>query len=174
MMNHDLGGGGISGPGSISRIAWPMVGIGDGGGGTSRAHYHNLPSGLWPNVTGFGFQPPSGGGAGASTTGITSESGGGGGYRIGFSGFEYPGVSNMGAMSFASILGSEANNQMPGLELGLSQDGNVGIPNPQAFAQVYHQMGQARVLHHHHHSQQRPDENQQETSEKEDSQGSGL
>ncbi|XP_010556295.1 PREDICTED: LOW QUALITY PROTEIN: transcription factor TCP20 [Tarenaya hassleriana] len=184
VMSHDLGGGGIGGSGSNSRPTWPIVGIGGagegeagGGGGASSAHHHNLPSGLWPNV---GLQPPSsggGGGAGVSTAGLMSENGGsgGGGYRIGFSGFDFPGVSNIGPMSFASILGSGSNNQMPGLELGLSQDGNVGVLNPQAFTQIYHQMGHARVLHHHHHHhQQHPHENQQETSENDDdSQGSG-
>ncbi|XP_010554113.1 PREDICTED: transcription factor TCP20-like [Tarenaya hassleriana] len=188
MMNHDLSGGGIGGLGSSSRPNWPMVGTGDGGGGggeaASRAHHHNIPTALWPNVASFAFQPPSGGGggAGASTTGIISESGGagagaGGGYRIGLSGYDFPGVSNMGAMSFASILGSGSNNQMPGLELGLSQDGNAGVLNQQALTQIYHQLDQARVPHHHHHhlhNQRRPHENQQETSEKDDSQSSGL
>ncbi|KFK33622.1 hypothetical protein AALP_AA5G037600 [Arabis alpina] len=129
----------------------------DGGGGGSSSR-SNLPNGLWPNVAGFG--------AGVQM------SEGGAGYRIGFPGFDF------GPMSFASILGASGgnNNQMPGLELGLSQEGL----NPQSFTQIYQQMGQAegqgRVLHHtlhqHHHNQSHGD-HEQESGEKDDSQGSG-
>lgn len=166
MISHDLDGGG--GGSSSGRPNW---GIGGGEGGVSRS---NLPTGLWPNVAGFG--------AGVQTTGLMSE--GGAGYRIGFPGFDFPGVSNIGAMSFASILGAGGNNnQMPGLELGLSQEGNVGVLNPQSFSQIYQQMGQAqaqaqaqsRVLHHthHHHNNPSHEDHQQESGEKDDSQGSG-
>ncbi|KAG7558902.1 Transcription factor TCP subgroup [Arabidopsis thaliana x Arabidopsis arenosa] len=154
MISHDLDGGSSSG----RPLNW---GIGGGEGG-SRS---NLPTGLWPNVAGFG--------SGVPTTGLMSE---GAGYRIGFPGFDFPGV---GSMSFASILGGGAggnHNQMPGLELGLSQEGNVGVLNPQSFTQIYQQLGQAqaqaqgRVLHHMHHNHE---EHQQESGEKDDSQGSG-
>lgn len=154
MISHDLDGGSSSGRPP------PNWGIG-GGEGASRS---NLPTGLWPNVAGFG--------SGVPTTGLMSE---GAGYRIGFPGFDFPGV---GPMSFASILGGAGgnHNQMPGLELGLSQEGNVGVLNPQSFTQIYQQMGQAqaqaqgRVLHHIHHNH---DDHQQESGEKDDSQGSG-
>ncbi|AEE77254.1 Transcription factor TCP20 [Arabidopsis thaliana] len=151
MISHDLDGGSSS---SGRPLNW---GIG-GGEGVSRS---SLPTGLWPNVAGFG--------SGVPTTGLMSE---GAGYRIGFPGFDFPGV---GHMSFASILGGN-HNQMPGLELGLSQEGNVGVLNPQSFTQIYQQMGQAqaqaqgRVLHHMHHNHE---EHQQESGEKDDSQGSG-
>uniref|UniRef100_A0A1J3GFN5 Transcription factor TCP20 n=1 Tax=Noccaea caerulescens TaxID=107243 RepID=A0A1J3GFN5_NOCCA len=167
MISPDLDGGG--GGSSSGRPNW---GIGGGGeGGASRS---NLPTGLWPNVAGFG--------AGVQTTGVMSE---GPNYRIGFPGFDYPGVSNIGAMSFASILGASGgnNNQMPGLELGLSQEGNVGVLNPQSFTQMYQQMGQAqaqaqaqaqgRVFHHTHHHNPSHEDHQQESGEKDDSQGSG-
>ncbi|XP_010514384.1 PREDICTED: transcription factor TCP20-like [Camelina sativa] len=159
MISHDLVDGGGSSSGRP-----PNWGIG-GGEGASRS---NLPTGLWPNVAGFG--------SGVPTTGLMSE---GAGYRIGFPGFDFPGV---GPMSFASILGGAGgnNHQMPGLELGLSQEGNVGVLNPQSFTQIYQQMSQAqvqaqaqaqgRVLHHIHHNHE---DHQQESGEKDDSQGSG-
>lgn len=164
MISHDLDGG--------SSSCRPNWGIGEGGVARS-----NLPSGLWPNVAGFG--------AGVQTTGLMSE--GGAGYRIGFPGFDFP----VGAMSFASILGASGgnnNNQMPGLELGLSQEGNVGVLNPQSYTQIYQQMSQAqaqaqaqgqaqahaqaqgRVLHHHNLSHE---DHQQESGEKDDSQSQG-
>ncbi|KAJ0230540.1 Transcription factor TCP20 [Hirschfeldia incana] len=157
--SHELDGGGST---SSGRPNW--------GDGVSRS---SLPTGLWPNVAGFG--------AGVQTTGMMSD---GAGYRIGFPGFDYPG----GGMSFASILGGGGNNnQMPGLELGLSQEGNVGVLNPQSFAQIYQQQmsqaqaqvqaqaqAQGRVLHHTLQHNPSHEEHQQESGgEKDDSQGSG-
>ena len=148
MISHELDGGSSSGR--------PNWGVGGGDGGSRSS----LPTGLWPNVAGFG--------AGVQTMSD------GGGYRIGFPGFDYPG----GAMSFASILGGGSNNQMPGLELGLAQEGNVGVLNPQSFAQIYQQQmsqaqAQGRVLHHTLQHNPSHEEHQQESGEKDDSQGSG-
>nr|ATG83548.1 TCP20b [Brassica rapa subsp. rapa] len=95
----------------------------------------------------------------------------GAGYKIGFPGFDFPG----GAMSFASIFGAGGGgngNQMLELELGLSQEGNVGVLNQQIYQQMAQAQAQGRVLHHTLHHNPGHEDHQQESCGRDESQGS--
>jgi hypothetical protein len=118
--------------------------------------HHVTSSNLWPHHHGFGFQSSS------SSTSDNNNNSSNYFQKIGFSGFDMPtSATNLGGMSFTSILGG--NQQMPGLELGLSQDGHIGMLNQQALTQIYQQIGQNQTRVH----------QQQQNPTKDDSQSSG-
>ncbi|KAG7978738.1 hypothetical protein I3843_05G096800 [Carya illinoinensis] len=140
------------GMGSGGRTNWTMMSSNLG-----RAH---APSGMWPSITGFGSgfvhnSSQSSLNLGSENSNFLP--------KFGFPGFEFPNM-NLGPMSFSTIM-SGANRQAPGLELGLSQDGHIGMLNSQALSQFYRQIGQSRgdagSLNQH-----------QEPSDKDDSEGS--
>lgn len=117
------------GIGAVGRNNWTFM-----AGNLGRSQ---VASGVWPSLGGIapGFLHSSG----QSTSSFGSEN-----LNMlpkyGFHGFDLPGM-NLGSMSFPTIL-SGGNQQVPGLELGLSQDGHIRVMNSQALSQFQQQIGQ--------------------------------
>ncbi|WOL12625.1 transcription factor TCP20-like [Canna indica] len=94
--------------------------------------------------------------------------------RIGFSGLEFPG-GGINQVSFTSLLGGQ-RQPIPGLELGLSQHGQVGILNPLVLSQFYQHIGQSSgvsgQLHHQEHEHHEQQQEQQQSLAHDNSEGS--
>lgn len=83
--------------------------------------------------------------------------------KFGFHGFEFANSSSLNSTSFATFF-SGNGQQLPGLELGLSQDGHNGLLSSQTINQFYQQVGQDC-------SSPLNLQQQQRNSDKDDSQG---
>jgi hypothetical protein len=145
--------------------------------GLARPHHH-----MW--APSAGFSSPSFLNSAAAGTGDAA----GIMQRMGIpAGFELPGASAAGAtlgsgghIGFAPMFAGHAA-AMPGLELGLSQDGHIGVLAAQSISQFYHQVGaaaggggqmqHAHGHHHHHHQQQEDGEDDREDGESDDESG---
>ncbi|WOL17965.1 transcription factor TCP20-like [Canna indica] len=165
------------GAGAAARPAWAVMGAAN----LDRSH-----PGLWPPpVAGFSSGFLHAGVAASSTSNLATGGGGDGSVgsfmqRFGLHGLEFAG-GNLGAVNFAQML-SGHGQQLPGLELGLSQEGHIGVLNSQGLSQYYAQMGQGRggavgggsaqLHHHHHHHQQQQQQQQAQSGENDNSQES--
>ncbi|CAD6228406.1 unnamed protein product [Miscanthus lutarioriparius] len=155
--------------------------------GLARPHHHHHPHHMWaPSAASAGFSSPSFLNSAAAGTG---DAAGIGGImqRMGIpAGLELPGGGAAGAtlgagghIGFAPMFAGHAA-AMPGLELGLSQDGHIGVLAAQSISQFYHQVGAAGGSgqmqhphgHQHHHQQQQEDgEDDREDGESDDESG---
>jgi hypothetical protein len=145
-------------------------------------HHHHHPHHMWaPPTASAGFSSPaflnSAGAGAADAAGI-----GGLMQRMGLpAGLEMPagGAAAAGHIGFAPMFTGHA---MPGLELGLSQDGHIGVlaAHAQSISQFYHQVGAAgasgQLQHqhehqHHHHQQQEDGEDDREDGESDEESG---
>lgn len=109
---------------AVARPNWAMM-------GANLNRSHMATGGFWPSLGGIG-------------AGFVSENSGSIMPKFGFHGFEFQGM-NLGSVNFPTIIGNQ-QQQVPGLELGLSQEGNNlrGMLNPPSYSQIYHQIGQNR------------------------------
>ncbi|KZV47464.1 hypothetical protein F511_23044 [Dorcoceras hygrometricum] len=106
-----------------SRLSETVAGMGIRGNFSLSEDFLGRTVGVWPYLTSFGsgiLQNPN---VLSSNPGNLHIS------KVGFQGLEFPGP-------ISSI------HQAPGLELGLSQEGNIGGINLQGFSQLYQQMAQ--------------------------------
>ncbi|CAL5418703.1 unnamed protein product [Camellia sinensis] len=108
-----------------NRTNWTMI---NNNSNLNRSH---MATGLWPPLPGFVHN------SGISTSNSSTENSNFFLSKLGFHGFEYPN------MSFSTILSGNYQN-LPGLELGLSPEGHIGVVNTQTLGQFYQQMGQSR------------------------------
>jgi hypothetical protein len=113
----------------------------------ARPHHHHA----WP--------PPA---VGFSSPGFLNSSADAAGFmqRMGLpAGLDLP--AGAGHIGFVPVFSEHAAAGMPGLELGLSQDGHIGVLTAQSLSQFYHHVGApggSGQLQHPHHQQQEEDE----------------
>ena len=108
--------------------------------GQSRAGWNGVngnfgrSSVFWPSLAGFGsgYVPNSGVQVNDQNLSLIS--------KFGMHGFEFAN-SSLNSSSFATFF-SGNGQQLPGLELGLSQDGHNGVLSSQTISQFYQQVGQ--------------------------------
>jgi hypothetical protein len=136
-----------------------------------RPHHHHM-WGPPPGSVGFshaGFMNASGPGADGGVIGGIMQ-------RMGLpAGIELPGgaAGGMGGhIGFAPMFASHAAAAMPGLELGLSQEGHIGVLAAQSLGQYYHvggagASGHLQHPHQHHQHQQHQQPQPQEDGEEE-------
>ncbi|MBA0634480.1 hypothetical protein Godav_025666 [Gossypium davidsonii] len=141
--------------GSKDRNNWAML-----GGNLGRSQ---IPSGAWSSSNGIGSGLVQVSEQSTSASNFGNENSNHIHHNYGFQGLEFPNM-NMGFVSFSSLLNG-SNLQVPGLELGLSQDPHFGVSNSQAFSHFYQQIGQQR-------GGVRPLNQQQIVADKDNSQGS--
>ncbi|XP_075482870.1 transcription factor TCP20-like [Primulina tabacum] len=109
-----------------SRLSETVAGIGIRGNLSLSEDFLGKSLGVWPYLSSFGsgiLQNPNVLSSNSGNPSANCVS------KVGFQGFEFP----------ASI---NSIHQSPGLELGLSQEGNIGGINLQGFSQFYQQMAQ--------------------------------
>ncbi|CAB4264061.1 unnamed protein product [Prunus armeniaca] len=100
----------------------------------------NVASGVWPLPFLSGVRSGFDQNSGQATVNFGSENLNIMQHKFGFHGFDVPGM-NLGSMGFPTVL-SGSNQQVPGLELGLSQDGHIGVVSSQALTQFHQHKGQ--------------------------------
>ena len=147
--------------------------------GLARPHHHHAPHMWAPPTASAGFSSPAflnsaGAGAGdaAGIGGLMQRMGLPAGLEMPAGGAAGGTLGAGGHIGFAPMF---AGHAMPGLELGLSQDGHIGVlaAHAQSISQFYHQVGAAgasgQLQHQHHHHQQQEDGEDEDAESDEES-----